>query len=122
MKDFLRDTLYLLMAAGVVFAIVSCQQKRVGSDGYYFEQETFTRLENHVTVVLVKNQTEMTKLLAEHGRTIGAGRDVAAFSVLSMQDSSCTIYMIDPKLSYQPEFIGHEFVHCLYGNWHKVQS
>jgi len=117
MKKFLA----IALAIVVLLVIVSCQKKNVGADGYYFEQETFTRLENHVTVVLVKDQTEMTKLLAEHGRTVEAGREVAAFSVLSMEDSSCTIYMIDPKISYQPEFIGHEFVHCLYGNWHKIQ-
>lgn len=99
----------------------SCQQKKVGADGYYFEKETFTRTDIQVKIVLVQNQNEMTKLLEEHGRTPAAGNQVAAFSSLSKETSECTIYMIDPKLSYQPEFIGHELVHCIYGNWHVVQ-
>lgn len=113
----------IITILAITAMLLSCgkAQKNIGADDYYFEQETFTRLENHVTVVLVKDQAEMAKLLAEQGRSVVSGREVAAFSVLSMMDSSCTIYMIDPKISYQPEFIGHEFVHCLYGEWHKIQ-
>jgi hypothetical protein len=27
--------------------------------------------------------------------------------------------MVDPKVEYQPEFVGHEMLHCFYGQWHK---
>jgi hypothetical protein len=103
--------------------MISCGQKQgnTGADGYYFEKETLTRTDLALHIVLVKNQTEMNKLLAEHGRTVASGREVAAFSAYSPVEPKCTIYMIDPKMSYEPEFIGHELVHCVYGNWHTVQ-
>ena len=103
--------------------LVSCgkQPSNVGKDGYYFEKETLTRTELTMHIVLVKNQAEMSQLLKEHGRQVASGYEVAAFSTYSQVEPRCTIYMIDPKLNYQPEFIGHEFVHCVYGNWHTVQ-
>jgi len=122
MKDFLSKLLAVLMAIGLVTFVVSCQkQKNTGCDGYYFEKETFTRTDLGVHIVLVQSQKEMENLLAEHHRTIADGRQVAAFSVLKVNEPECTIYMIDPKISYQPEFIGHELVHCVYGDWHKIQ-
>jgi hypothetical protein len=122
MKDFLSKLLAVLMAIGLVTFVVSCQkQKNTGCDGYYFEKETFTRTDLGVHVVLVQSQKEMETLLEEHHRTIADGRQVAAFSVLKVNEPECTIYMIDPKISYQPEFIGHELVHCVYGDWHKIQ-
>lgn len=33
-------------------------------------------------------------------------------------DGSCTIHFVDPEVSYQPEWIGHETAHCFYGEWH----
>jgi len=33
-------------------------------------------------------------------------------------DGSCTIHFINPEVSYQPEWIGHETAHCFYGEWH----
>ena len=114
-----------LMVVGfmLIGLLASCGKSpsNVGKDGYYFEKETLTRTDLQIHVVLVKDQTEMTKLLADHGRIVGDGSVVAAFSTYSQVEPKCTIYMIDPKLSYQPEYIGHEFVHCVYGNWHTVQ-
>jgi hypothetical protein len=107
----------------LVSLLASCGKSpsSVGGDGYYFEKETLTRTDLALHVVLVKDQAEMTQLLKEHGRQPVAGNEVAAFSTYSPVEPRCTIYMIDPKLSYQPEFIGHELVHCVYGNWHTVQ-
>ena len=45
--------------------------------------------------------------------------NVAAFSVLNKENTDCDIYMLDPKVSYEPEFYGHELVHCVYGVWHQ---
>lgn len=117
---YLAFGLFLVILIG---ALSSCGGKRsnIGADGYYFEEESFTRLQTNVNVVLVKNQSEMQKLIDEHPQKIIPGRQILAFSVLSMKESSCTIYMIDPKVNYQPELIGHEFTHCLYGKWHVKQ-
>lgn len=111
-----------VVVATILVTLVACdnQSKQKGKDGYYFEKESFTRTEFPVEIVLVKNaaqmQAEVRKRNNLHG-TVDASK-VAAFSVIRMNDPKCTIYMIDPKNKYEPEFIGHELVHCIYGVWH----
>jgi hypothetical protein len=34
----------------------------------------------------------------------------------------CNVYIMDPKVNYQPEWYGHELVHCMYGDWHRTQQ
>jgi hypothetical protein len=108
-----------------LFFVTSCDNapttKNRGKDGYYFEKETFTRTNFPVEVILVKSEKEMIALLKQRKETVYGKvdpKDVAAFAIIRMNDPKCTIYMLDPKVKYQPEFIGHEFVHCIYGIWH----
>lgn len=102
--------------------LVACDNpsKSKGKDGYYFEKETFTRTEFPVEVVLVKDAAAIAAAIKERSNVHGTvdPKNVAAFSVIRTNDPKCTIYMIDPKNKYEPEFIGHEFVHCIYGVWH----
>ena len=105
-----------------LFVLVACDNtyKQKGKDGYHFEKETFTRTNFPVEVILVKDAAAITAAIKERNNVHGTidAKNVAAFSVIRMNDSKCTIYMIDPKNKYEPEFIGHEFVHCIYGVWH----
>ena len=106
----------------VLFSLVSCDNpsNQKGLDGYYFEKETFTRTEFPVQVILVKDAAAITAEIRKRNNIQGTvePKNVAAFSVIRLNDNKCTIYMIDPKNKYEPEFIGHEFVHCIYGVWH----
>lgn len=103
-------------------ALVACDNtyKQKGKDGYYFEKESFTRTNFPVEVILVKDAAAITAAIKERNNVHGTvePKNVAAFSVIRANDPKCTIYMIDPKNKYEPEFIGHEFVHCIYGVWH----
>jgi len=105
-----------------LFVFVACDNtsKQKGVDGYYFEKETFTRTEFPVEVILVKDAAAITAEIKKRNNIQGTVelKNVAAFSVVRLNDPKCTIYMIDPKNKYEPEFIGHEFVHCIYGVWH----
>jgi len=120
MKYFLAFTLLILTTF-----VVSCDNppsKKRGADGYYFEQESFTRTNFPIEIILVQDEKEMIKLFKERQRSFVGNiepKNVAAFSVIRLNDDKCTIYMLDPKVSYQPEYIGHELVHCIYGVWHK---
>jgi hypothetical protein len=112
----------LTVAVGLL-SLASCDQvsNKRGADGYYFEQESFVRTKFSLEVVLVQTPREMADYLKEREGTIKGDvkpEDVAAFAVISEKDTTCTIYIMDPKVSYQPEFIGHELVHCIYGVWH----
>ena len=103
-------------------ALVACDNtyKQKGKDGYYFEKETFTRTEFPVEVILVKDAAAITAEIKKRNNIQGTvePKNVAAFSIVRLNEPKCTIYMIDPKNKYEPEFIGHEFVHCIYGVWH----
>ena len=99
------------------------------ADEYSFEKGSFTHTDITLKVVLVPNQLEMTTLLKERSlksnmvyNNISVGKQVFAFSAFSPSNNTCTIYMIDPKVDYQPERIGHELVHCIYGDWHHHQD
>ena len=118
-------TLFTVIGISLLLGVmVSCGKvNKVGADGYYFEKETFTHTDLQVHIHLVNSQQEMNDLISKreskvHG-TLSSSREVVAFSVIREQDSVCDIYMVDPKLTYEPEFYGHELVHCLYGVWHQ---
>lgn len=75
-----------------------------------------------VDVVLLKSQKEMEAALLSAGGKVDSKREVAAFAIYSVKEPKCTIYMLDARIRYEPEFIGHEFAHCVYGQWHVKQK
>lgn len=105
-----------------LFTLVACDNPggKKGKDGYYFEKETFTRTEFPVEVVLVKDSAAIAEEIKKRNNLFGdvEPKKVAAFSIIRLNEPKCTIYMIDPKNKYEPEYIGHELVHCIYGAWH----
>ncbi len=120
MNKFL--TVGVALVTTVLVTLIACDNpsSNKGKDGYYFEKESFTRTEFPVEVILLKDEAAITAAIKERSNIQGTidPKNVAAFSVVRMSDPKCTIYMIDPKNKYEPEFIGHEFVHCIYGVWH----
>lgn len=111
--------LFIFILLGT-FASCSKTPNRIGVDGYYFEEESFTHKEFAVEIVLVQSDDEMAKLFKEMKNVQGEveAKNVAAFSSIR-SDGRCKIYMIDPKIRYVPQWYGHELVHCVYGVWHK---
>lgn len=101
----------------LLFFLSSCNNTpEQGSDGYSFGQKQYQQSPVTVTVVVYKKQSDIYAA----AKSLGADYpDVAAFSVLNADKSKCTIHMIDPSVKYRPEFVGHEFLHCVYGQWHK---
>lgn len=101
--------------AFLLLASCSDQQKQ-GSDGYKFGQRQYEQSKVTVQVVTYKSKAELQK--EADRRKIGVA-NIAAFSVLYVNDQTvCTIHMVDPSVSYEPEYVGHEFLHCVYGQWH----
>ena len=93
-------------------------QQNTGTDGYEFGTKQYERNTVLVNVVTYHSQTEFNKALRENK----LDSNVVAFTILKPPFDACTIHMIDPAIKYQPEFIGHEFVHCMYGQWHSNNS
>lgn len=111
MKKLLLIPLLLLLS--------SCEPaKKTGSDGYTFGEKQYTQTPVTVEVIIYPNRVAFEKELKRLKLTADGG-DIVAFTSLYPSDKSrCTINMVDPAVEYVPEFIGHEFLHCVYGQWH----
>ncbi len=103
---------------GGALLLAACGQSQA-PDGYVFAGKEYDR-----AAVLVKKQEHrsfaelraalpprMSRQWKDDHVSRGAWGQLHA-------DGSCTIHFVDPELSYQPEWIGHETAHCFYGNWH----
>ena len=101
----------------VVGMLASCKPApQQGADGYSFGTPQYKKQQVTIQIVTYSN----SKQLQDVAKSKGANNsDIVAFSVLhSPSFDVCTVHMIDPQVRYEPEFIGHEFAHCIYGQWH----
>ena len=86
-----------------------------GTDGYKFGKPQYEKQSVQVNVVTYKTRADFDNAAKGFGV---ASETLVAFSVLEPPFDQCTIHMIDPRTKYQPEFTGHELLHCVYGQWH----
>jgi len=112
-----------LFFAITVLCLAACtpnNNNTQGSDGYVFSQKQFSKNPVTINVITYNSFNDLRGALGKINYKDKVNTSsVVAFSVLSPPNyDTCTIHMIDPMISYQPEFIGHEFLHCLYGQWH----
>lgn len=106
----------LFTTALLAIALTSCDSgPKPGADGYQFGKPQYEKQQVTINVVTYKTQSDLLKEAAKHGAT---SPTIVAFSVLRPPFDTCTIHMIDPRVRYEPEYVGHEFLHCAYGQWH----
>jgi hypothetical protein len=105
----------------LLFLLASCNDtsvnSRKGVDGYTFGEPSFEK--NRVTITIVTYSSR--KELLEAAKKTGINnRDLAAFALIpaDSNNNTCTVHIMSPKVSYEPEWYGHEFMHCFYGQWH----
>jgi hypothetical protein len=88
-------------------------------DGYEFGKAEYVQTDLQVKVVLVHNRDELLKLAPAAARAVNTdSTELMAYGTLSKDHKSCTIYFMDARSNYQPEWMGHELAHCIYGRWH----
>lgn len=88
-----------------------------GNDNYLFESAPFTKLDINVKVVYYQSFEE---LAVAHGDIKRAGT-LMAFAIPNNGKGQCEIHMMDPKKVYYPQYVGHELLHCIHGNFHPNQ-
>lgn len=101
----------------LLILLSSCDQptsNRRGADGYKFGSVQYERSSVQVNVVTYSNQNDFDYKLKQ----MKLPETTVAFSTIRPPYDVCTIHMIDPRFRYQPEYVGHEFLHCVYGQWH----
>jgi hypothetical protein len=93
-----------------------------GKDGYKFAEPQYEIKKGTYEVVTHDSYESMRKVLvaeaAKTGAKVGFSDEADAFSLLYPKENRCVIHMIDPGFRYMPEIVGHEFMHCIYGQFH----
>lgn len=92
---------------------MACDSKPRGADGYTFGEPTWEQTDLRVRVVLVDSLEDLRRIGPKD-----QGRELYAFAKVSPA-GECTIYKVDSRRLYLPEWDGHELNHCIYGEWHK---
>jgi hypothetical protein len=108
----------LLFISVISVALFGCGQPNnvTTSDGYNFGKPSYVRDTVEVEIIRYKNREEFVEA-AKNSNVENPGI-VAAFTQLRSPFHKCTIHIVDPQVSYEPEWLGHELAHCLYGQWH----
>lgn len=109
----------------LICLIASCdkndeQGKLYVGDGYNFHSKEYENSEVIVEIKTYKSWDELQKKFDELGvKPSSPNEEIIAVSEIDSENPTiCTIYMIDPSVQYMPAFIGHEFTHCVYGQFH----
>lgn len=102
----------------VAFALASCSDEyRFGTP--QFEKETVT-----ITLKTFQTREEFTEFLKVKNSQYALESNkldpvtTLAFSETTFGGDECTIYMVHPEVEYSSSTIGHEALHCFYGQWH----
>lgn len=106
------------MSMVLLLFLASCNPApKSGADGYTFGEKQYEKQTVQINIVTYKSQADLQRSLGNRAGVDAS--NVVAYSVLRPPFDTCTIHMVDPSVSYQPEFVGHEMLHCTYGQWHK---
>ena len=105
----------------IIAAIIalSATPALASADGFTFGKAEFDRPDVEVQFVVLRSQQELQAEAERLGAWVDDDRRIRAFSLIQKNSNKCVIYMLTPDRNYQPEYIGHELMHCKYGRWHK---
>lgn len=90
---------------------------REAADGYRFLVKDYENLAPGVEFVLLRDPDMQKETLSE---VFGIKwKKIAGFTYWNEEKGTCRIIIKDPAWRYEPEIIGHEVAHCIWGKFHK---
>lgn len=90
--------------------------QKYGTDNFRFLEKEYENLTPGVEFVLMKDDREYDAMRRKH---LGVQWDtISAFTYWNQEKGTCKIYIKDPAWKYEPELIGHEVAHCIWGRFH----
>lgn len=98
------------------FFLLSCDESKVGKDGYTFGQPEYTKTEIDLKVVIHPDLKYLNESAKATGVKVPDNRKLMAYATI--QGDTCIVHIVDATKNYMPEFIGHEASHCIWGRWH----
>ena len=91
--------------------------RSLASDNYRFLQKEYENLSPRIEFHLLKNKEQEKEVLS---KVFGNNwKKIAGFTYWNETKGTCRIFIRDPEWIYQPEIIGHEVSHCIWGRFHK---
>lgn len=102
----------LMLWAAVLILLNGCD----APDGYSFEHKEFERKQPAITIVTHPRVADLRSMAPPAARA-EQGAELMAWSIIRKE--GCEVHVVDPAKSYQPEWIGHEVAHCIWGRFHK---
>tara|TARA_R110002167_G_scaffold40035_4_gene123520 strand:- start:155 stop:520 length:366 start_codon:yes stop_codon:yes gene_type:complete len=106
-----------IMIALIVASFASAQSFKFAKDDHKFLVKEIENLTPTVEFILLETDEEHDAARKEF---IGHGwNKVSAFTRWNETEGTCKIYIKDPLWKYEPELIGHEVAHCIWGRFHK---
>lgn len=94
----------------------------VASDGYRFEEAQFNQRNGTFNVVLYKNHGDIGDAYVRLSGAKVAPPKMRAFAQVNPDDGTCVVHMVTPDYVYDPTALGHEFMHCVFGNFHRKKD
>jgi len=93
-----------------------------GVDGYIVEKAEFMHTDINLRVHMYRSRPSFDAASRMMGVEVVKDAKTMGFTVSNPSDNYCDMYIFDPAFYYGPEFIGHELVHCIYGQFHPTQN
>ena len=110
----MKHLLIFLLLVGCSDIMIE-DDKQYARDGYVFDRKEYEHTDVSIKFVLLKNEIERKNAFELFGKYSDR---IAGYTVQSEDTNECTIYIKDTDWIYQPEIIGHEVAHCIWGKWH----
>ena len=93
-----------------------------GVDGYIMNNADINHSAIQLNVHMYRTVSAFNQSARAHGVPYQPGIETQGFTVYRVNNNVCDMYIYDPAYRYKPEFIGHELVHCIYGDFHQFQN
>ncbi len=102
----------VMILLGLIWILSGCATMR-GADKYMFGKAEWYRPDTQIEFVTHPSLADLRRATPADIHELP---DIMAWSVISQ--GKCIVHILDPQISYKPEWIGHEIAHCIYGRWH----
>lgn len=120
MKKIILAIAAMATAIAPVNAQITQERKNAGEENRFYKDTNRDKM--GVYIVTYPNLMTLQQAATKFGM-----EDVSrirAFSTWSRGNTLCTIHIVAPKEGTTPDSqrIGHELLHCFYGDWHRNES
>jgi len=116
MKPFIKS---LFITLALLPAVALAGSKSTGADQYEFKAQPVMNTRIDLTIEIVPTIGQLRNIAIRKYHVMPEiANQMLGFSAWSPQNNKCTIYILNPAQIYMPEQMGHELMHCAYGNWH----